>query len=235
MKNRSILSTIITLALFGACTNSTTVVENNGGTLLGNVALVNALGDTLPSYAGAIIQVNGTSLQATSSATGDWEINNVPAGIYTIQLTKPGFDTLLFSNFAFRGVGTSYFLSSGIQAIPMDSLVYSVINTTEDSNANEYEGLISMTGNASGPDSAFLSGGLMAASGGIDQSVGATLTNGLITNLVNGVIGYSEPPDTKGALVTFRGYIYANNPNVKFTSFQRAVSPFIVERTLTLP
>jgi hypothetical protein len=117
----------------------------------------------------------------------------------------------------------------------MDSLVYTVINTTEDSNVNEYEGLISMTGNASGPDSAYLSDGLMAASGGIDQSVSATLTNGQITNLVKGVIGYSEPPDTKGAIVTFRGYMYANNPIISFTNFQRATSPYIVERTLTLP
>jgi hypothetical protein len=211
------------------------VVENTAGTMLGNVALVTARGDTLPSYAGATIQIKGTTFQTTSSATGDWKIENIPAGIYTILLTKPGFDTLAFSNVAFRGVGTSYFLSTGIQEIPMDSLVYTVINTTEDSNVNEYEGLISMTGNASGPDSAYLSDGLMAASGGIDQSVSATLTNGQITNLVKGVIGYSEPPDTKGAIVTFRGYMYANNPIISFTNFQRATSPYIVERTLTLP
>jgi hypothetical protein len=203
--------------------------------MLGNIALVTARGDTLQSYAGATIQIEGTTLQTTSSVTGDWKIENIPAGIYTILLTKPGFDTLTFSNFAFRGVGTSYFLSTGIQEIPMDSLVYTVINTTEDSSSTYYLGLIGMTGNASGPDSAYLSEGLMAASGGINQSVGATLTNGQISNLAKGVIGYNEPPDVSGAIVTFKGYIYANNPIITFTNFQRASSPYIVVRTIKLP
>ncbi len=71
MKIKLILPILFVLALFGACKSTTTVVGNSDtGTLKGNVALVNALGDTLPNYAGATIQIQGTSFQATSNTTG---------------------------------------------------------------------------------------------------------------------------------------------------------------------
>ena len=211
------------------------MLENSAGVVRGNVALVSATGDTLSSYAGASVVLQGAGLHTTSSATGDWEIDNVPAGIYTILLTKPGFDSLVLPKFEFRGVGTSYFLSNGIQAYPMDSLVFSVTNTTEDSSSTGYLGLIGFTGGVSGPDSVALTHGVIAASGGISQSPGLTIANGIITNGSRGLIGYNEPPVQSGAVVTFRGYLYGNSPRIKIANFATAASPFTVIRTLNLP
>ncbi len=211
MKINPILSLLITLALFSACKTTTTVVESDTGTLQGNVALFTALGDTLPNYAGATIQIQGTSFQATSNDTGGWEMKNVPAGVYNVLLWKPGFDTLIIPAYEFNGVGTSFLLKTGIQEMLTDSLVFTVTNTTEDSTNSNYLGLIGMSGRVFGPDSLVLVQGFIAASGGgISQTVEALLLNGKIYNTANGVIGYNEPPDTSGSIVTFRSYLSAN-------------------------
>jgi hypothetical protein len=237
MKFHPILSAGLTLALLGACKSSTNVVDNTNslGTFHGNIALVNAAGDTLSNYSGVTIQIQGTQFQATSNARGDWEIDNIPAGIYSVMLTKQGFDTLIIPQYQFSGAGISYLLNTGIQALPMDSLVFTVTNTTEDSSASGYLGLLSMTGGVSGLDSLILVQGLMAASGGISQGPEVILTNGQISNLNNGAIGYNEPPVVSGSVVTLRGYLYANAPHRSFTNFQQATSPFIVVRQIKLP
>jgi hypothetical protein len=237
MKIDRICPLLLALILLGACKNTTTVVESETGTLQGNVALVTALGDTLPNYAGVTIKIQGTSFEATSNATGGWEMDNVPAGIYNVLLSKPGFDTLTIPQYEFSGAGTSYLVNTGIQALPMDSLVFTVTNTTEDSTASNYLGLLSMSGYVSGPDSAVLVQGAIVASGGISQAPGVVLTNGKISNLTNGAIGYNEPPVVSGSVVTLRSYVSANLSiaTERFTYFQQATSPFIVVRTIKLP
>jgi hypothetical protein len=240
MKIERVLSMLITLGLIGACKSTTNVVENTSsdtGTLQGNVALVDVKGDTLLNYSGITIQIQGTQFHTTSNSTGSWSLDNLPAGIYNIILTKPGFDTLIIPQYQFSGVGTSYLVNTGIQALPMDSLVFTVTNTTEDSSSINYLGLLSMSGSVSGPDSSVLVQGLMVASGGITQSPTVFLTNGKISNLDKGAIGYNEPPDTSGSIVTFRSYLYANasRKTVTFTHFQQATSPFIIVRTIKLP
>ncbi len=211
------------------------MLESSAGVVSGNVALVSATGDTLSNYAEVTVRLEGAGLQTTSNSAGLWQFDNVPAGFYTILLSKPGFDSLVLPMFEFRGVGTSYFLSNGIQAYPMDSLVFTVTNTTEDSSANGYLGLISMTGRVSGPDSVSLTHGVIAASGGISQAPALTIEHGEITNGSKGLIGYNEPPAKSGAVVTFRSYVYGNSPKIKISNFSTAASPYSVVRTLTLP
>ncbi len=159
----------------------------------------------------------------------------MPAGIYNVLMWKPGFDTLIIPGYQFNGVGTSFLVNSGIQEIPMDSLVFTVTNTTEDSTATYYLGLLTMNGGVSGPDSLALVQGGINASGGINQSGEVILFNGKISD-PNGLIGYNEPPDTSGSIVTFRSYLYANVSiaTEHFTYFQQATSPIVV-RTLKLP
>jgi hypothetical protein len=230
-----ILPILFLLSVFAACKNTTTVVESDTGILQGNVALVTALGDTLPNYAGATIQIQGTSFQATSNPTGTWVMDNVPAGIYNVILTKPGFDTLVIPGYQFNGVGTSYLVNTGIQEQLTDSLVFTVTNTTEDSTHGNYLGLLTMNGYVSGPDSLVLVQGGINASGGINQSAGIILFNGKISD-PDGLIGYNEPPDTSGSIVTFRSYLSANLSiaTERFTYFQQATSPIVV-RTIKLP
>ncbi len=237
MNRKSILSVLLALALLGACKTTTTVVGNSDtGTLQGSVALITALGDTLPNYAGATIQIQGTQFHATSNATGGWEIDNVPAGIYNVVLTKPGFDTLIIPQYEFSGVGTSFLMNTGIQALLTDSLVFTVTNTTEDSTQGRYEGVLTWTGYVSGPDSLALVQGVIDASGdGISQPVQIVLINGKISN-TNAAVGYNEPPVTSGSIVTLRSYLDANLSIAaeRFKYFQQATSPIVV-RTIKLP
>jgi len=236
MKFHSILSIFVAVALLGSCKSSTSTGESTAvtGTFKGNVALVDARGDTLSNYTGATVNIEGTSFHATSNATGDWEIDNVPAGVYNIILTKPGFDTLVIPQYEFKGVGTSFILSSGIQALPMDSLVFTVSSLIEDSTSDGYLILLTASGGVSGPDSLFLSNGIWVASGAIGQSPEITITDGQISG-AKGAIGHNVPTSLRGGVVTFQSYLYANGPNKKFTYFQGATSPYIVMRTFTLP
>ena len=226
---------IILAAQFWTGCESTTMLESSAGVISGNVALVSAIGDTLSSYAGVTVILQGAGLQTTSNAKGEWEIDDVPAGFYTILLTKPGFDSLILPKFEFKGVGTSYFVSNGIQQYPMDSLVFTITNTTEDSTANQYVGLIGMSGSVSGPDSLELTVGAISATGEINQTPALVIVDGVITNGSRGLIGYNEPPVKRGSVVTFRSSLFGNSPKIKLSNFATATSPFTVIRTLTLP
>jgi len=236
MKIQPILFILLAVALIGGCKSATTTVDANAetGTFIGNVALVDVRGGTLPNYAGATVQIQGTSFQTKSNDTGGWEIDNVPAGIYNIILTKPGFDTLVIPQYQFRGVGTSFIMNSGIQALPMDSLVFTVSSLVEDSTSAGYVILLTASGGVSGPDSLVLSNGIWVASGAIDQTPGITISNGQISG-AKGAIGHNVSTIERGGVVTFQSYLYANGPNKKFTYFQPATSPYIVLRTFKLP
>ncbi len=249
MKIKPFLSGILALVLLGACKSSTTVVENDLGTFHGNVALVNASGDTLTNYSGATIQIQGTQFQATSAANGDWQIDNVPAGIYNILLTKPGFDTLVIPQYQFSGAGTSFFESTAIQAIPMDSLAFTITNTGSkfsngfDSHGDSiygYAGTLTMSGRVFGSDS--LEEAHMDVTFGsvanpiMTQSPTCYIVNDSLPS--NGmIINYQEPPVPSGTVVTVRSYLYAMPSKVAFKKFQQATTPYPynVVRTITLP
>lgn len=127
----------------------------------------------------------------------------------------------------------------------MDSLVFTLTNTTEESGPDSanghhfYLGLLSMGGHVFGPDT--LPEAHMIATFGplakpvFSQDPFAYLINDSLMPST-AAIGYNEPsPIPSGTVVTVQSYLYANFPKAKFTSFQQATSPFSVTRTLTLP
>jgi hypothetical protein len=244
MKTRIILSLLLGLALVAGCKNTTTVENSDVGSFRGNVALLTAEGDTLSNYAGATAQIQGTTFHATSNAAGDWEIDNVPAGIYNILLTKPGFDTLIIPQYQFSGAGTSFVVGTAIQAIPQDSMVITLNNTIEeyyDSAHTSYLGLLTITGNLAGPDS------LLQAS--FDLAFGPADSNGSTINtyIVNRQVppgtsrGYSVNTDgdsyKSGTVVTVSSSVWAVFPKnfSSYSHFQQAVSSYSVKRTFVLP
>lgn len=234
MKIQITLSILLALALLGSCKNNTIVENSDVGSFRGNVALVNAMGDTLSNHAGAIVQIEGTSFQATSNARGDWEIDNVPAGIYNIMLTKPGFDTLIIPQYQFSGAGISFLMSSAIQAFPLDSLVFTLTNATQDSTSSYYLGLLTIRGGVSGPDS--LEQEFMEVSSDSGFTSDGTIQPYLMNDtLVGAAIGYNEPPNKSGTVVTIRSYLWAQPSKAAFTYFQRALSPYSIMRNFKLP
>jgi len=238
MNLRIAFSTLLAIAFFGGCKNSTVIENSDVGSFHGNVALLTAEGDTLSNYAGVTARIEGTAFQATSNAVGDWEIDNVPAGIYNIILTKPGFDTLIITQYQFSGAGVSFLVSSAIQALPLDSLVFTITNTTESSDTDSYYylGLLTIRGGVSGPDSLdqdFLS---VSSDSGFtsDGTIQPYLSNDTIAD---GAIGYNEPPNKSGTIVTIASHLVARPPKAHliYTYFQRAISPYTVVRRFKLP
>ncbi len=158
MKIQRILPVFLVLALFSACKDSTTIVENEVGILRGSVIIYDVNGDSVSDRSGATISLQGTGFQATSQTNGDFQLNNVPAGIYNVIVTKPGYDTALTANYQFSGAGTQFLQSNIIQAIPSDSIpIVSVNISVKDSVQGQdtvgYEYSINFSLDISGPDS----------------------------------------------------------------------------------
>jgi len=237
MKIKFVFLSLLAIAIIGGCKNST-VADNDLGTLRGNLALVNVKGDTLSNYAGAMVQIEGTSFQATSNATGDWQIDNVPAGVYNLLLTKSGFDTLIIPQYQFSGAGTSFVINNAIQEVPMDSLVFSITNTIENTYGDtSYLGLLTMNGNLAGPDSLIQARFHIAF--GADPN-GSDINTYLANNqLIQGVSrGYTVPQDYKsGTVVTAWSFVWANIPKnyASYSHYQQSISPYSVKRTFILP
>ncbi|HEY3875471.1 MAG TPA: hypothetical protein VGM92_08330 [Candidatus Kapabacteria bacterium] len=140
-----ILPIFFALALFAACKSSTQIIENEVGIIRGSVQPYENC-QPLPNRSGATVSIQGTSLSTTSDTVGNWMISNVPAGIYNILITKPGFDTDLITQDQFSGAGTQFqegqqihletllpdsVLITSIQVTKMDSIRYrgdSVVN-----------------------------------------------------------------------------------------------------------
>jgi hypothetical protein len=77
------------------------------GTIYGNVMLVDSAGTAYLDYSGVKISLEGTKLQTTSDALGNWQIKDVPPGIYTIRCEKSGFGYVRDKGFQFVGNGES--------------------------------------------------------------------------------------------------------------------------------
>jgi hypothetical protein len=248
MKIQASILIIFAIAIIGGCKSSTTAVDSNTGTLRGNVALFNASGDTLSNYAGATVQIQGTSFNGTSNAAGDWEIDNVPAGVYNVSMTKTGFDTLIISQYQFSGAGTSFMLSNAIQAIPLDSLPLTLSNSGYSALAGFtqagdsiiiYHGSIDFAGNISGSDS--------LEQARVTATFGAAADSNSNFNQSEYVIGghlpalqsipYTKPPVTSGTAVTVRTFLWGrmNTVTEGFAHFQQAVSPYSSVQTFIIP
>ncbi len=165
MKIKPILFSLLPLALLGACKSSTTVVQNDVGIIQGKVALsVNC--NALSNDSGATVQIEETGFSATTNSLGDWTMNNVPAGIYNIIITKPGFDTDLIAQDEFSGAGTQFLENGSISStspLPDSVSILSILVTKRDSTTlvNDstidtivYIYSVSMTFTMNGPDSA---------------------------------------------------------------------------------
>jgi hypothetical protein len=247
MNIKASILTLFAAALIGGC-KSTTVVENNTGNIRGNIALFNASGDTLSSYAGSTVLIQGTSLQATSNATGDWEIDNIPAGVYNVAFTKPGFDTLVVPQYQFSGAGTSFLMSNAIQAIPLDSLPLTLTNsgysalagfTPEGDSIIIYHGSIDFAGNLSGPDSLEQSSIIATFGAAADSNFNFNQSEYVIDGHLPALqsIPYTKPPVTSGTSVVVRSLLWARLtlPMLKFTHYQQAVSPYSTMQTFIIP
>jgi hypothetical protein len=94
---------ILGYLLISGCT---TVAPVSTGEIEGSVLLHEMNCADIPSAAGVSVQIVGTSIKATTDSIGNFTLDNVPAGYYSIDYTKPGFGEYIESPIEFVGAGT---------------------------------------------------------------------------------------------------------------------------------
>ncbi len=115
---RSILAILVSYsAVFAGCTKTTTIVEvqpPSTGKIEGSVQLEEM--DCTPSASSAGVTVNllGTTYSAITDSVGDFILDSIPAGYYTIHFSKPGFEEYYDGPFPFIGAGTDIY-SKGLE------------------------------------------------------------------------------------------------------------------------
>ncbi len=118
---------LITLSSCGD--NSVSV--NSKGSLIGRVSLYDNH-QFLNNSEGVNISIDNTSLAASTNQNGFWQIDGVPAGVYSITYSKEGFYTEKNYNIQFVGSGTYSLYNNSLQKI-IPITVTNLDITSEDS------------------------------------------------------------------------------------------------------
>ncbi len=108
---------ILILALLAGCTttNTTQVTEvqpASTGKIEGSVQLVEMDCTPSASYAGVTVNLLGTNILAVTDSAGNWALDSVPAGYYTMHISKSGFEEYFAGPFPFVGAGTDIFAAN---------------------------------------------------------------------------------------------------------------------------
>jgi hypothetical protein len=110
--SRSSFKLFSAIALLSGCTTTTTVTEvqpASMGKIIGSVQLVEMDCTPSASSAGATVALLGTNYTAITDSSGNWVLDSIPAGYYTIHISKPGFEEYFDGLFPFVGAGTDIF------------------------------------------------------------------------------------------------------------------------------
>ncbi|HET6510751.1 MAG TPA: carboxypeptidase-like regulatory domain-containing protein [Candidatus Kapabacteria bacterium] len=101
---------LLGLSTLASCSEDDALVAPSGA-IAGFAGLRDVDGARLSDQSGISIKLKGTTLTASSDTLGKWTLANVPAGIYDIELSKPGFATNYIRAYQFVGGGTAYITS----------------------------------------------------------------------------------------------------------------------------
>ncbi|HET6401189.1 MAG TPA: hypothetical protein VFH95_07290 [Candidatus Kapabacteria bacterium] len=160
MKIQITLSILLAIALVGGCT-SPNVVQSGAdlGSFRGKVTLLGVDGNPLLQQSDAAVQIEGTTFSTITDSTGTWGIDNVPAGIYDIIISKNGFDTTLYPSYHFSGAGTAFIEDPTLEILPRDSVFFlasqpsmTLKDTMGNIDSNFHGNLLALTGIIHGSD-----------------------------------------------------------------------------------
>jgi hypothetical protein len=87
------------------------------GSMSGFVVLVDSMGLKENDNSGATIVIDGTNYWTVSDSIGKWSIKDVPAGIYDIIISKPGYSTYKIKH-PFVGGGDDFLYKFRISKLP---------------------------------------------------------------------------------------------------------------------
>lgn len=81
------------------------------GSIVGFAGLRDEAGTRLTDQSGITVRIKGSNRVGTSDTAGVWMLNDVAAGIYDLEISKPGFATNYLRAFQFVAGGTAYITS----------------------------------------------------------------------------------------------------------------------------
>jgi hypothetical protein len=108
---------------------------------------------------GAVVSLQGTSLSGIVNAQGSFDIENIPAGVYNIIFSKPGFDSIIYPAHHMLGVGTDVINDAFLIRAPGDSIVFDQVNvvstdTTGHDTVNTSSHFLKIAAHLAGGDTA---------------------------------------------------------------------------------
>jgi hypothetical protein len=98
---------ILCIILFAGCSkNDCPVCSTKTGNIMGRVELHDEDVNLIGNNSGVTVTLKGTNYSSQTDSSGNWLLKDVPAGIYDVIFSKPGYDTLFVFGYQFIGNGT---------------------------------------------------------------------------------------------------------------------------------
>ena len=118
----SIIIPILIFTLMGCKGDPGPAGPTLSGNISGSFILYDDNGSTPQDRSGVQISIEGHPFSTLTATNGSWQLEEVPAGIYTLVYSKTGYFTWKSFNFQFVGGGTYFFGNSGIAQIPLATI-----------------------------------------------------------------------------------------------------------------
>ncbi|HET9137617.1 MAG TPA: carboxypeptidase-like regulatory domain-containing protein, partial [Candidatus Kapabacteria bacterium] len=109
------------VAISGCNTASTNSPQSaSTGELKGIVGLYDTHGNKITDRSGVVVKAEGTSITATSDASGHWVLHDLPTQTYELTFSKDGYSTMKNTSYSFVGGGTVLYRDTVYLCQPVD-------------------------------------------------------------------------------------------------------------------
>ena len=113
------------------------------GSLQGYVSLYDDEGDRIPNNGGVMVTLEGTLSMAMTDSAGQWQINGVPTGTYTVVFRKDGYFEERQEELQFLGGGTLHLVRVGMYRFPTFDVMSLDVSGSVGSDAITSQGVVS--------------------------------------------------------------------------------------------
>ena len=137
--------TLLLPALIVSCTEGPTQADPLKGSLTLNVRLVDEYGDDLSNHSGVTVAIEGINRTATTDDEGYVTFDNLSAGTYVIDITRPGFSRERAFGYQFVGGGAAYIRDVYLAKLP----TFTIGALTAEAEAGSGEDVLKLTGTIS--------------------------------------------------------------------------------------
>lgn len=105
---KHICTLLLLVSLFLVSCNEDPVSGEKRGNVEGSVSLSDEFGADIADRNGITVRFEEASKSTTTDNNGRWQMTDLPAGIYTVTVSKDGFGTYKVFGYQFVGGGTAF-------------------------------------------------------------------------------------------------------------------------------